>query len=54
MAPTATTPQRGRESIPPPVIGDFYRIADLLEPSEQAVVKRVRDFMEAERQRRRE
>jgi glutaryl-CoA dehydrogenase len=34
--------------IPPPVNGDFYRIADLLDPKERAVVKRVRDFMEAE------
>ena len=37
-----------RAYIPPPVNGDFYRIADLLDPKERAVVKRVRDFMEAE------
>ena len=28
--------------------GDFYKIADLLDPEERAVVKRVCDFMEAE------
>jgi hypothetical protein len=33
---------------PPPVNGDFYKIADVLNPKERAVVKRVRDFMEAE------
>ena len=37
-----------RAYIPPPVNGDFYRITDLLDPKERAVVKRVRDFMEAE------
>ena len=36
------------EYSPPPVIGDFYRVADLLDEKERAVVKRVRDFMEAE------
>jgi hypothetical protein len=29
------------------VNGDFYRITDLLDQKERAVVKRVRDFMEA-------
>src|SRR5215472_19307843 len=28
--------------------GDFYRIANLLDESESAIVKRVRDFMERE------
>jgi glutaryl-CoA dehydrogenase len=32
----------------PPVDGDFYRIADLLNDSERAIIKRVRDFMERE------
>jgi len=32
----------------PPVDGDFYRIANLLDDSESAIVKRVRDFMELE------
>jgi glutaryl-CoA dehydrogenase len=32
----------------PPVDGDFYRIANLLDDSESAIVKRVRDFMERE------
>ena len=37
-----------RGLVPPPVNGDFYRITDLVDPKERAVVKRVRDFMEAE------
>ena len=37
-----------RGFVPPPVNGDFYRITDLVDPKERAVVKRVRDFMEAE------
>ena len=41
-------PAKARAYIPPPVNGDFYKIADLLDPEERAVVKRVRDFMEAE------
>src|ERR1700685_1266297 len=41
-------PAKQRAYIPPPVNGDFYKIADLLDPEERAVVKRVRDFMEAE------
>jgi glutaryl-CoA dehydrogenase len=41
-------PAKARAYIPPPVNGDFYKIADLLEPEERAVVKCVRDFMEAE------
>ena len=31
---------------PPPVDGDFYRIADVLDEKERAVLKRVRDFAE--------
>ena len=34
--------------VPPPVNGDFYRIADLLDPKEQAIVRRTRAFMETE------
>ena len=41
-------PAKGREFVPPPVNGDFYRIADLLDPHEREIVKRVRSFMEAE------
>src|SRR5277367_434004 len=41
-------PVKARAYVPPPVNGDFYRIADLLDQKERAVVKRVRDFMEAE------
>ena len=50
MDPTLADRARAKERgfVPPPVNGDFYRIADLLDPKERAVVKRVRDFMEAE------
>ena len=40
-------PTKQRAYIPPPVNGDFYRITDLLDQKERAVVKRVRDFMGA-------
>jgi alkylation response protein AidB-like acyl-CoA dehydrogenase len=33
---------------PPPPDGDFYRITDILDESERAVLKRVRDFMDRE------
>src|SRR6478736_5150858 len=33
---------------PPPPEGDFYRISKILEESERAVLKRVRDFMDRE------
>ena len=39
------TPARKREYSPPPVDGDFYRIADILDAEQRAVLKRVRDFM---------
>jgi glutaryl-CoA dehydrogenase len=39
---------RAKEFVPPPINGDFYRIADLLDPHERKVVARVRSFMEAE------
>ena len=50
MDPTLADRARAKERgfVPPPVNGDFYRIADLLDPKERAVVKRVRDFMETE------
>ena len=50
MDPTLADRARAKEKgyAPPPVNGDFYRIADLLDPKERAVVKRVREFMEAE------
>ena len=48
MATVAAAPARRKEYSPPPVNGDFYKIADVLDPTERAVVKRVRDFMEAE------
>jgi glutaryl-CoA dehydrogenase len=34
--------------VPPPINGDFYRIAELLDPNEQAIVSGTRAFMEAE------
>jgi glutaryl-CoA dehydrogenase len=42
------SPARKREYIPPPIDGDFYRIADLLNGEERALVHRVREFMEKE------
>ena len=33
---------------PPPPEGDFYRISEILDESERAVLKRVRDFMDRE------
>ena len=48
MALAAASSARGKESVPPPINGDFYRIADLLDPKERAVAKRVREFMESE------
>jgi glutaryl-CoA dehydrogenase len=36
------------EYTPPPVDGDFYKIADVLDARERTVVRRVRDFMERE------
>ena len=48
MTLTAASSARGKESVPPPINGDFYRIADLLDPKERTVAKRVREFMESE------
>ena len=48
MAHTPASSAGGKEFVPPPINGDFYRIADLLEPKERAVAKRVREFMEIE------
>src|SRR6516225_10734066 len=48
MATVPAARAREKEYSPPPVNGDFYEIADLLDPKERAVVKRVRDFMETE------
>ncbi len=39
---------RKAEYLAPPIDGDFYRIADLLDAKERVVAQRVRDFMEAE------
>src|SRR5579864_7867965 len=48
MATAKPAPARNTEYAPPPVDGDFYRIADVLGVEERAVVRRVRDFMERE------
>src|ERR1700734_2034526 len=48
MALAAASSARGKESVPPPINGDFYRIADLLDPKERRIAKRVREFMESE------
>ena len=39
---------RKAEHLAPPIDGDFYRIADLLDAKERVVAQRVRSFMEAE------
>ena len=48
MTLTSAERTRTKEFVPPPINGDFYRIADLLDPHERKVVARVRSFMEAE------
>jgi glutaryl-CoA dehydrogenase len=48
MTLTSAERTRAKEFVPPPINGDFYRIADLLDPHERKVVARVRSFMEAE------
>ena len=48
MATMAAHHAGKKEYSPPPINGDFYRIGDLLDVKERAVVKRVRDFMETE------
>jgi glutaryl-CoA dehydrogenase len=45
-ARTATAKARKTEYSPPPVEGDFYKISNVLNEKERAVLKRVRDFME--------
>jgi glutaryl-CoA dehydrogenase len=40
------SPRGKPEYVPPSIDGDFYRIADLLNDEERALVKRVREFME--------
>ena len=47
MSTEQVTTSRKKEYIPPDVDGDYYRILDLLDDKERAVVKRVRDFCEA-------
>src|SRR5271166_3833151 len=39
---------RKAEHLTPPIDGDFYRVADLLDAKERVVAQRVRGFMEAE------
>jgi glutaryl-CoA dehydrogenase len=48
MASATVAPARNSEYAPPPVDGDFYKIVDVLDAKQRAVVKRVRDFMERE------
>jgi glutaryl-CoA dehydrogenase len=48
MTLTSAERTRAKEFVAPPINGDFYRIADLLDPHERKVVGRVRSFMEAE------
>jgi glutaryl-CoA dehydrogenase len=41
-------PSQQADYSPPPPDGDFYRITDILDESERAVLKRVRGFMDQE------
>src|SRR5262245_12055414 len=46
---TARAIHAGRkEYAPPPVNGDFYKIAEVLDPSEREIATSVRNFMETE------
>lgn len=46
MAPQQAKPIGKMDYAPPPVDGDFYRIAAVLNDSERALLKRVREFTE--------
>jgi len=47
MASPQVTPARKTDYTPPPVNGDFYRIAGVLNDKERALLGRVREFMES-------
>jgi glutaryl-CoA dehydrogenase len=44
----AETARARRKHVPPEVDSDFYKIADVLDPKDRAVLERVRAFMETE------
>jgi glutaryl-CoA dehydrogenase len=46
MANPQTTRFEKQDYAPPPIDGDFYRIASVLNESERALLKRVREFTE--------
>src|SRR6202161_1530468 len=46
MANPQTTRFEKQDCAPPPIDGDFYRIATVLNESERALLKRVREFTE--------
>jgi glutaryl-CoA dehydrogenase len=46
MATQQAKPTRKPDYVPPPIEGDFYRIAAVLNDSERALLKRVREFTE--------
>jgi glutaryl-CoA dehydrogenase len=48
MTQAHTKPVRERTGSPPAPVGDFYRIADVLDSGQRATVLRVRAFMEKE------
>src|ERR1700756_4010115 len=48
MMSKQTSLSRNLDYSVPAIYGDFYRVANLLNDTERAVVKRVRDFMERE------
>ena len=46
MASPKVAPARKPPYAPPPVDGDFYRIANVLNDEERSLIKRVREFTE--------
>ena len=46
MANPQTTRAAKQDYAPPPIDGDFYRIANVLNDQERTLVRRVRDFTE--------
>ncbi|MGO9419275.1 hypothetical protein [Roseiarcus sp.] len=48
MAMQGASARKAETALRPAVAGDSYRVAELLDGKERAVVRRVRDFMEIE------
>ena len=47
MANLQSAQAKKPDYVPPPVNGDFYHIANVLDEKERALVRRVRDFTES-------